>query len=140
MIKPTKITPMFNHILTTADRVDIYQKVNGIILPNSKIKGGFSEFQRVLAVGSMVHNINVGDLICIDPSAYGRPVHKDKINSVSALGDDVVEMEYIPPTMDVGGKECLYIADRDVAYIVNEFEEVSEDDGGLVKPDIIVSN
>ena len=76
MLKLKKITPSFNHILTTAERVDIYQKVNGIILPNTKIKGGFNEYQKVVAVGPMVHNIKPGDMVCVDPTAYGRPVHK----------------------------------------------------------------
>ena len=65
---------------------------------------------------------------------------KDKVNSVSSLGEDTVEMEYFPPTLEIDGKEHLYIADRDIAYVVNEWEEVAEEsDSGLVKPDTIVT-
>lgn len=126
MIKVKKITPMFNRIVTTADRVDVDQVVNGIIIPE-KIKGGYSEYQRVIAVGSMVHNLKDGDLVCIDPSAYGRPVHKEHIDSVRGLSDDTVQMAYCIPIIEIDGKKCMFIADRDIAYKVDEYEDVKED-------------
>ena len=64
MIKVKKITPMFNRIVTTANRVEMDQKVNGIIIPE-KLRGGYDEYQTVIAVGSMVDNLNQGDLVCI---------------------------------------------------------------------------
>ena len=114
MIKAKRITPMFNRIVTTADRVEVDQKVNGIIIPE-KLKGGYSEYQKVIAVGSMVHNLKEGDLVCIDPTAYGRPVHKEHIDSVKGLSEDTVQMAYYIPTIEVDGKECMFIADRDIA-------------------------
>lgn len=139
MIKVKKITPMFNRIVTTADRVEVDQKVNGIIIPE-KLKGGYSEYQRVIAVGSMVHNLKEGDLVCIDPSAYGRPVHKEHIDSVKGLSEDTVQMAYYIPTIEVDGKECMFIADRDIAYKVEEYEDVKDEDKPLViTPPTIIS-
>lgn len=139
MIKVKRITPMFNRIVTTADRVEVDQKVNGIIIPE-KLKGGYSEYQRVIAVGSMVHNLKEGDLVCIDPSAYGRPVHKEHIDSVKGLSEDTVQMAYYIPTIEVDGKECMFIADRDIAYKVEDYEEVKEEDSSpLIKPQTIIS-
>lgn len=139
MIKAKRITPMFNRIVTTADRVEVDQKVNGIIIPE-KLKGGYSEYQRVIAVGSMVHNLKEGDLVCIDPSAYGRPVHKEHIDSVKGLSEDTVQMAYYIPTIEVDGKECMFIADRDIAYKVDEYEDVKENDSSpLIKPQTIIS-
>jgi len=139
MIKAKRITPMFNRIVTTADRVEVDQKVNGIIIPE-KLKGGYSEYQRVIAVGSMVHNLKEGDLVCIDPTAYGRPVHKEHIDSVKGLSEDTVQMAYYIPTIEVDGKECMFIADRDIAYKVDEYEDIKEEDSSpLIKPQTIIS-
>lgn len=138
MIKVKRITPMFNRIVTTANRVEMDQKVNGIIIPE-KLKGGYDEYQTVVAIGSMVHNLKPGDLVCIDPSAYGRPVHKEHIDSVKGLSEDTVQMAYYIPTIEVDGKECMFIADRDIAYKVEDYEEVKEDNSVIVTPQTIIS-
>lgn len=138
MIKVKKIIPMFNRIVTTANRVEMDQKVNGIIIPE-KLKGGYDEYQTVIAVGSMVHNLKPGDLVCIDPSAYGRPVHKEHIDSVKGLSEDTVQMAYYIPTIEVDGKECMFIADRDIAYKVEDYEEVKEDNSVIVTSPTIIS-
>jgi len=138
MIKVKKITPMFNRIVTTANRVEMDQKVNGIIIPE-KLKGGYDEYQTVIAVGSMVHNLKPGDLVCIDPSAYGRPVHKEHIDSVKGLSDDTVQMAYYIPTIDVDGKECMFIADRDIAYKVDDYEEIKDDNPVVITPPVIIN-
>lgn len=138
MIKVKKITPMFNRIVTTANRVEMDQKVNGIIIPE-KLKGGYDEYQTVIAVGSMVHNIKPGDLVCIDPSAYGRPVHKEHIDSVKGLSDDTVQMAYYIPTIEVDGKDCMFIADRDIAYKVDDYEEIKDDNPVVITPPVIIN-
>ena len=138
MIKVKKITPMFNRIVTTANRVEMDQKVNGIIIPE-KLKGGYDEYQTVIAVGSMVHNLKPGDLVCIDPSAYGRPVHKEHIDSVKGLSDDTVQMAYYVPTIEVDGKECMFIADRDIAYKVDDYEDVKDDNPVVITPPVIIN-
>ena len=138
MIKVKKITPMFNRIVTTANRVEMDQKVNGIIIPE-KLKGGYDEYQTVIAVGSMVHNLKPGDLVCIDPSAYGRPVHKEHIDSVKGLSEDTVQMAYYVPTIEVDGKECMFIADRDIAYKVDDYEDVKDDNPVVITPPVIIN-
>lgn len=138
MIKVKKITPMFNRIVTTANRVEMDQKVNGIIIPE-KLKGGYDEYQTVIAVGSMVHNLKPGDLVCIDPSAYGRPVHKEHIDSVKGLSEDTVQMAYYVPTIEVDGKECMFIADRDIAYKVDDYEEIKDDNPVVITPPVIIN-
>lgn len=138
MINVKKITPMFNRIVTTANRVEMDQKVNGIIIPE-KLKGGYDEYQTVIAVGSMVHNLKPGDLVCIDPSAYGRPVHKEHIDSVKGLSDDTVQMAYYVPTIEVDGKECMFIADRDIAYKVDDYEEIKDDNPVVITPPVIIN-
>lgn len=138
MIKVKKITPMFNRIVTTANRVEMDQKVNGIIIPE-KLKGGYDEYQTVIAVGSMVHNLKPGDLVCIDPSAYGRPVHKEHIDSVKGLSDDTVQMAYYVPTIEVDGKDCMFIADRDIAYKIDDYEEIKDDNPVVITPPVIIN-
>lgn len=138
MIKVKKITPMFNRIVTTANRVEMDQKVNGIIIPE-KLKGGYDEYQTVIAVGSMVHNLKPGDLVCIDPSAYGRPVHKEHIDSVKGLSEDTVQMAYYVPTIEVDGKDCMFISDRDIAYKVDDYEEIKDDNPVVITPPVIIN-
>ena len=138
MIRVKKITPMFNRIVTTANRVEMDQKVNGIIIPE-KLKGGYDEYQTVIAVGSMVHNLKPGDLVCIDPSAYGRPVHKEHIDSVKGLSEDTVQMAYYIPTIEVDGKDCMFIADRDIAYKVDDYEEIKDDNPVVITPPVIIN-
>lgn len=138
MIKVKKITPMFNRIVTTANRVEMDQKVNGIIIPE-KLKGGYDEYQTVIAVGSMVHNLKPGDLVCIDPSAYGRPVHKEHIDSVKGLSEDTVQMAYYIPTIEVDGKDCMFIADRDIAYKVDDYEDIKDDNPVVITPPVIIN-
>ena len=138
MIKVKKITPMFNRIVTTANRVEMDQKVNGIIIPE-KLKGGYDEYQTVIAVGSMVHNLKPGDLVCIDPSAYGRPVHKEHIDSVKGLSEETVQMAYYVPTIEVDGKDCMFIADRDIAYKVDDYEEIKDDNPVVITPPVIIN-
>lgn len=139
MIKVKKITPMFNRIVTTAWKSMENKSSAGLIIPD-RLKGGYSEYQRVVAVGSMVHNLKEGDIVCIDPSAYGRPVHRERIDSVRGLSDDTVQMEYHIPMIEVDGKDCMFISDRDIAYRVDDYDGSPDDSLLIVTPPLIVAN
>lgn len=117
---------MYDHIVTTMDRYDEAQKVNGIIMP-TKIKGGLKEFQKVISVGSFVKNVKPGDMVCINPAAYGRPQHSNA-NSIKGLTEyeDTVNMVYNFPTVEVNGEKLLFISERDVEYIINEYDVSDE--------------
>lgn len=107
------------------DKYDIDVK-SGDIVDVKKLRGTVKEFQKVVAVGPMVHNISVGDTVLVNPSAYGHPKHvKDQGNGSIAQNAEGyhVEMEYVFPTINVNGVEHLFISDRDidaVCVIVDE--------------------
>ena len=62
-----KIKPKFNYLVTTMDVYDKDIKENGVIVNQ---KGTLKEWQKVIAVGPMVKDIQEGDLVVIDPTRY----------------------------------------------------------------------
>lgn len=124
MIKVKKIKPMFTTIVTTMDKYKDDVKI-GNLIDTTKTQGSIKEYQKVLAVGTSVKDIKVGDLVCINPSRYAVKKFKEdslkngvvSVNPVMSYNFNVVEME---------DKECLLLQDRDIDFIVEEFEEVPD--------------
>lgn len=124
MLKIKKIKPMFTALITTMDK---YEKdvVIGNLIDVSKREGSLKEYQKVLAVGNSVRDIKVGDLVCVNPTRFAVKKHqegslKDGIitdNPTITYNFDVVEMD---------GKQCLLLQDRDINFIIEEYEEVPE--------------
>ena len=129
---------MFNTVITTANRYEDDQMTGGIIDVTKKV-GALKDYQTVIAVGPMVRNIEVGDVVLIDMTAYGKPKHekdRNKGESVAGLVDGYhVEMIYEIPMMVVNGEEVLNIKDRDVSFVA----EIEEDEPviSIVTPKII---
>lgn len=124
MLKVKKIKPMFTALITTMDKYEHDVKI-GSIIDTSKQQGGLKEYQKVLAVGSSVRDIKVGDVVCVNPARFAVRKHqagslKDGVvtdNPVTTYNFDVVEMD---------GKQCLLLQDRDIDFIIEEYEEVSD--------------
>lgn len=124
MLKVKRIKPMFTTLITTMDKYEQDMTI-GSIIDVSKRQGGLKEYQKVLAVGSSVRDINVGDIVCVNPSRFAVRKHqagslKDGVvtdNPVTTYNFDVVEMD---------GKQCLLLQDRDIDFIIEEWEEVPD--------------
>lgn len=124
MLKIKKIKPMFTALITTMDKYEQDVTTGGLI-NITKMQGGLKEYQTVLAVGGSVRDIKVGDLVCVNPARFAVRKHqagslKDGIisdNPVTTYNFDVVEMD---------GKQCLLLQDRDIDFIIEEFEEVPD--------------
>lgn len=126
-IKISNVRPLANKVITTMDKYDIDIK-HGDLIDISKVRGTIKEYQKVIAVGPMVHNIKEGDTVLINPAAYGRPKQvKDRNNG--SLAQDVegyhVEMEYNFPTIQLNGVDHLFITDRDIDCVC-DVEEVND--------------
>lgn len=140
MKKLIKVTPLFNRIITT---MDTYEKdqYNGSLLDTSKQRGSLKEYQTVLAVGTTVRDIKVGDLVCIDPTRYMVTKHRDKSLQGNIMGDDMA-IGYKFNTIKLGDKECLMLFDQDVSFIIEESEDVEDQAAPIIiqpdKPSIIV--
>lgn len=124
MLKIKKVKPMFTSIVTTMDKYMVDTTLESGIIDTTKKPGGVKEYQRVIAVGTSVRDIKVGDLVCIDPTRYAVKKHqegslKDGIvtdNPVTTYNFDIIEID---------GKECLLLQDRDISFIIEDYEDTS---------------
>lgn len=140
MKKLIKVTPMFNRIITSMDTYEQDQYRDGL-LDSTKQRGSLKEYQTVLAVGTTVRDIKVGDLVCIDPTRYMVVKHRDKSLQGNIMGDDI-SAGYKFNTIRLDGKECLMLFDQDISFIINESEDVEDPISPVIiqpeKPNIIV--
>lgn len=137
MLHVTKIKPLFDHLLITADRFEKDMVHNGVILAN---KGDLKLWQTVVAVGSVVRDIKVGDKVMINPNDFA--VKKYNKNSVQNDLDNNPVLTYNFPFETVDDekgnpKDYLYISDRNVKYV---FEGIEKDDSLILpeKPKLII--
>ena len=118
-IRINEIKPLFTTIITT---LDVYEEdliENGVL---KAPQGSLRMYQKVLAVGSSVRDVKVGDTVLLNFSNY--IVRKFKENSIkedmSAQEDEYV---YDIPRILIGGKICGKFQDRDVEGVITDFEE-----------------
>jgi co-chaperonin GroES (HSP10) len=137
MLHVTKIKPLFDHLLITADRFDKDMIHNGVIVAG---KGDLKLWQTVVAVGSVIRDIKVGDKVMINPNDFA--VKKYNKNSVQNDLDNNPVITYNFPFETVDDekgnpKDYLYISDRNVKYV---FEGIEKDDSLILpgKPKLII--
>ena len=131
----TKIKPLFNRIIVTTNRYEEDVKENGIIVTTA---GSLKEYQTVVAIGTTVHGINVGDKVMINPARYVDVKQKEN----PSLKDDLTithssVLTYKFNTVDINGVPHLVLFDNDIEYIF-EGEEVEDKIITPVTPKIIV--
>lgn len=130
---------MFNKVVTTMDCYDADQMVGGVI-DTRKTKGSLKEYQTVVAVGNTVRDINIGDVVAINPTRYSVMKHEDKSLKNGIIGDNMV-LGYKFNTITINDKEHLMLYDQDIDFIVLESEDVEDQVTTLIKderPNIIV--
>lgn len=130
MLHITKIKPVFNHLLITADKFDKDMIQAGVIVAN---KGDLKLWQKVIAVGSAVRDVKVGDMVMIDPMKYA--VRKYNKNSVQNDLDNNPVLTYNFPFETVDNEkgepqDCLYITEDVVKYAF----EGKEKEEALITP------
>ena len=137
MLHVTKIKPLFDHLLITADRFEKDMIHSGVILAN---KGDLKLWQTVVAVGSVVRDIEVGDKVMINPNDFA--VKKYNKNSVQNDLDNNPVLTYNFPFETIDDekgepKDYLYISDRNVKYV---FEGMEKDESLILpgNPKLIV--
>lgn len=131
-IKIKKIRPMFNAIVTTMDKYEEDIVINGIIA-SSTTKGSLKPVQRVVAVGTMVRDIAEGDLVQINPKNYAVRKHKEGSLKDGVIEDNVVT-GYRFNTIEIDDTEYLYLTDRDIDYVIVEYETVQTNKSNLYVP------
>lgn len=129
-----KVKPMFNGVITTMYTYREECKIPGSnLLDVSKTKGTVKEYQKVLAVGDMVHSVKVGDIVAINPIRYGRKKHQDGSLKDGVISDNPI-VEYRFNTIVINDQECLYLQDNDISFIVEEFVD------SKIKPSVKTNN
>ena len=86
----------------------------------------------VLGIGNTVRSVVEGDIVHINFASYMRreySVGDEMRESVGGSGSKVI-IDY--PIVEVGGEECLYIQERDIDFIVQDYEVESS---SLILPD-----
>lgn len=123
---------MFNRIVTTMRKYAVDETINGVI-NTSKLAGSLKEYQEVLAVGTTVKGINVGDLVCINPKRYEVKKYNE-----GSLNDGVLQenksLGYRFNTIVIDDRDCLLLFDSDIDYIVNDYEDVEEPEQRIIVP------
>lgn len=118
MLKIKSIKPLSTTVVTTGDKFTSDITVGGIIQQDQK-KGDLKLYQRVIAVGPMVRDIQPGDLVMINPMAYIRKKYsKDSVQN-DMDNNPVLSIDIPTITIDgEGGKqqECLLLSDRDIRF------------------------
>lgn len=133
ILKIKKIKPMFTALITTMDKYEQDVITDGGLIDTTKQEGSLKEYQTVLAVGDSVRGIKEGDLVCINPSRYAEKQYQD-----GSLKDGIVTqnkvIRYNFDTVEMDDKVCLLLQDRDISFVISEYEEIDE----LEKAKIIV--
>lgn len=122
MLRIKSIKPMYTKLVTTAERYGEDATTSGLIL---KTAGSVKEYQKVIAVGSMVRDIKVGDIVMINPAKYMKKQFND-----NSLREDFVENPVVSvniPTIEMEGKSYFILdSGTDIEYIIDDYEEIPE--------------
>lgn len=123
---------MANYLVTTQDKYtdEDVTTTGGLIVKQS---GTLKEYQKVVAVGPMVRNIQVGDMVCINPKRYAVRKYQEgslkdgiiKENPVIKYNFNVIELDHTP---------YLLLTDQDIDFVLEEWEEEVEPE----EPNIVI--
>ena len=120
-----KVTPLFTSLVTTMDKyVDEVFIGDSEILDTTKSTASLKEYQTVVAIGSAVRSVKVGDLVCINPKRF--EIKKQVKNS---LREDMEEYSnavvgYNFNVILLNNVEHLLISENDIDFIIDEYETV----------------
>lgn len=107
---------LFNSVITTANKYTIDDCKDSLIISPEEAQGAVKMKQTVLFVGSQVDpNIKPGMEVELNPNKYIR--NKQVRKSVIDNSENYETQYYfVPPIMNVGGEDYLYISDSDIKF------------------------
>lgn len=131
MFRIKKIRPMFTGIVTTAHTYSEDVKTeSGIFLGGTKTAGSLNVNQWVLAVGPMVKDINVGDIVHINFKRYMVANHvPGKIED--NIQKDMYSARLEVPAIEIDGQTCLMLQNNDIEYVIEDYDGIEA--GGLLE-------
>jgi len=118
---------MNNCLITTKEVYKDDIKTGSIV---TKASGTMKEYQKVVAVGPMVRNIEVGDVVMINPSRYAVRKYNEKPMENSIKNDMELNpvVGYRFNTIMLDNVEHLVLYDQDISYVIEDYEEVPDED------------
>lgn len=125
MLKVKKIKPMFTSLITTMNKYESDVLLAGGLIDTTRREGSLKEYQTVLAVGDSVRNIKVGDLVWINPTRFAVKKHKEGSLKDGIITDNPV-ISYNFDVVEMDGKQCLLLQDRDIEFIIEDYEEIPD--------------
>lgn len=133
MIKIKGIKPMFTKILTTMNKYEEDELTAGGLIDTTKTQGTLKEYQTVVAVGNMVRNVKVGDLVCVNPERYAIKKHEAGSLKDGVICDNPV-IKYNFNIMEINDIPHLLLDENDVSFIITDYEEIKEQKSDLYVP------
>ena len=135
MLKITKIKPMFTSIITTGEKFSEEMFNEAGLIENKK--GDLKTYQRVIAIGPMVRDIKVGDMVAIDVSHYA--IRKYDPNSIKNDMDMNKTISYAFNWVTIDDDEgkpmdCLMLQDRDILFSFEGKEVQGKKPSSLIVP------
>lgn len=124
MLNVKKIKPLFTHLVVTMDQYNDDVSLNGIIDTHRR-KGSIKEFQTVVAVGPLVREIKVGDLVSINPKRYRILKHQEGSLKDGVITDNPVT-GYNIPTVTIDGVPHMFLDLSDIEYVIEDYEETDD--------------
>ena len=138
MLKIKSIKPMFDSLVTTMNKYEDDETLNGTLIDTSRQKGCLKEYQTVVAVGPNVcKDIKVGDMVMINPIRYAKMKHQKGSLKDGVITDNPV-IGYEFKTVTINDEECLYLQSTDIMYSFEgeEIEDKKDDKkSNLIIPD-----
>lgn len=126
---------MFNQVICTMDKYTDEELKKDSIIDLHKVNNPIREYQKVVAVGPMVKNISVGDLVMVNPKRYSKMKHQEGSLKDGVIGDNMV-ISYNFNVIELDHQQYLLLVDQDIDFVIEEYEIEATD-----KPiDIIVPN
>lgn len=120
-----KVTPLFTSLVTTMDKyVDEVFIGESEILDTTKSTASLKEYQTVVAIGSAVRSVKVGDLVCINPKRFEikKQVKNSLREDMEEYSNAVVGYNFNVILLD--NVEHLLISENDIDFIIDEYETV----------------
>lgn len=132
MLHIQKIKPLNNSILVTGNKYEKDVVQNGIIVASA---GDLKTNQEVVAIGSIVRDIKVGDKVVFNPMNYAQMKYDpNSIKKDLDIADKVVKWHLPWVTVeDEKGEpqDYLMLSDRDILYVYEGYEK---DDAIIIPP------
>ena len=123
MLKIHKIKPIYTRLITTANRYESDQ-MTGQLLDANRLEGRYKEYQTIVRVGSSVREVKEGDVVLIDPSRYMKRKFSDNSLREDFVDNPIVEIDI--PTVTMDDTDYFMIEERDIAYIIEDSEEIPD--------------